>query len=96
MLYPNKTVSIYRGNSYGTTVITGLKLYIYERSDDLSMVNDIDGGNDEVKALTKYNGIIVGDKIVDNDNIVYIVKKVIPRVSVVVKSYELVLRKKYD
>ena len=96
MLHPNKTVSIYRGNTYGTTVITWLKLYIYERSDELSIVNDIDGWNDELKALTKYSGVLWGDKIVDNDNVVYIVKKVIARTSIINKSYELVLRKKND
>lgn len=96
MFYPNKTISITRGDTYATSVTTGLRVYIYEQSDDLSIVNDIDGWQDQLKMLTKYSNIAIGDKLVDQDNVVYIVKKVTPRISMIRKFYEVIVRKKND
>ena len=46
--------------------------------------------------ITKYSNILIGDKLVDQDNVVYIVKKVTPRLSMVRKFYEVIVRKKND
>jgi hypothetical protein len=46
--------------------------------------------------LTKYSNIAIGDKLVDQDNVVYIVKKVTPRISMIRKFYEVIVRKKND
>lgn len=96
MFYPNKTISISRGDTYATSITTGLRVYIYEQSDDLSIVNDIEWWQDQLKMLTKYSNIVIGDKLVDQDNVVYIVKKVTPRISMIRKFYEVIVRKKND
>lgn len=96
MFYPNKTISITRGDTYATSITTSLRVYIYEQSDDLSMVNDIEWWQDQLKMLTKYSNIVIGDKLVDQDNVVYIVKKVTPRISMIRKFYEVIVRKKND
>lgn len=96
MFYPNKTVTITRGNSFATSVVTGLRVYIYELSDDLSAINNVEWGQDELKMLSRYADIQIGDKIVDQDSLVYIVKSAKERKSVFSKHYEYIVRKKYD
>lgn len=96
MLYPNNTISIYRWNTYSTTVIKRLRVYIYELNDDLSVVNDIDWWQYQVKMLTNYNNINIWDKITDKDEIVYIVKNVLRRISMIAQFYEVIMRRQYD
>lgn len=43
MITSNHTVNITRGNDYGTTVATGVSVYIYDLSDELAPAYDGDG-----------------------------------------------------
>lgn len=96
MLYPNKTVSVKRWATYGTTVKTWLRAYLYELSDEQVAIHGIEWGQNMMKMLTNYSGIEIGDKITDGDNVVYIVSKVSKRTSSFKNFYEIMLRREND
>lgn len=96
MLYPNKTISVKRWALYATTVTTWLKVYIYELSDDLAIVNNIEGWQNMMKMMSRYSDIQVGDLLTDWDSIKYIVSKQTQRLSTFKKFYEYIIRKEND
>lgn len=97
MLYHNNsTVTIKRWNAFATTVKTALRTYIYELSDDLTIINSIDGWMTMMKMITGYSDIQIGDKITDQNSVNYIVKKVNQRVSIFKKFYEVIMHKWND
>jgi len=96
MLYHNETITIHRGPKYATTITTGLKVHIYEQTDDYNVINSIDWWQDTLKMMTKYAWILTGDRITTSQSIIYIVKKVIDRKSPVGKFYEVIIKTDND
>ena len=96
MLLPNHTITVKRWAAFATTVVSSLSVYIYEQSDEFDLANWVDGAQDTKKMMTNYEGIQTGDKVTDENSVVYIVKKVKKRESVFRKFYEVVIRKEND
>lgn len=92
MLYhSNNTIWITRWNNYATSVVTWLKVYIYELSDDLNAVHWIDWWITLKKMITKYVWIQIWDKITTAEWIEFIVKKASERKSIYWKFYEVLM-----
>ncbi len=102
MWYPNRLVTVKRLavvswiSSYTTTIVTDLNVYIYETSDEYDAINWVEWWQVENKMLTRYDWIIVWDKIIDENNVEYIVKRIRYRNSFVNKHYEIILQREQD
>lgn len=96
VLYPNDTVSIFRGPTYATAWDVWIDVYIYEQSDDQDAMNGVEWWQNEKRLLTIYSGIRNRDKLVTASGNAYIVKKVKHRNSVVFNFFEIQIREEND
>ena len=96
LFHNNSTISVYRWDSYETSVITWLSIYIYELSDDINIINTIEWWLTIMKMITMYSWIQMHDKVTDQNWVDYIVKKVTQRVSLFRKFYEIIMYKAND
>ena len=92
----NNTVTITRGATYSTTVIASLQVYIYEPTEEQDAINGVDGGQIEDRMITIYAGLKEGDKVTTVWWVVYIIKRVKNRKSIVTNHFEILLRKQND
>lgn len=92
----NNTVTITRGASYSTTVIASLQVYIYEPTEEQDAINGVDGGQIEDRMITIYSWLKEGDKVTTVWWVVYIIKRVKNRKSIVTNHFEILLRKQND
>jgi hypothetical protein len=96
ILYPNNKISIFRGDTYNTEVDVWIDVYIYEQSDEQDAINGVDGWQNELRMITVYSSLQIGDKIINQEGEHYITKKVKHRNSVVFDFYEIQIRNAYD
>ena len=92
----NNTVTITRGASYSTTVIASLQVYIYEPTEQQDAINGVDGGQIEDRMITIYAWLQEWDKVTTTWWVIYIIKRVKHRKSIVTSHFELLLRKQND
>jgi len=96
IVYPNHQVSVFRGDTFATTVDSNIDVYIYEQSDAQDAMNGVEGAQNEQRLLTVFSWLQIGDKVIDEDAKAYIVKKVKHRNSIVVNFYEVQIRNEND
>lgn len=96
LFHNNSTISVYRWNDYATSVISWLRIYIYELSDDLTTINTIEWWMTIMKMITMYSWLQMWDKVVDQNWVEYLIKKVNQRVSLFRKFYEVIMHKAND
>ena len=92
----NNTVTITRGATYSTTVVASLEVYIYEPTEEQDAINGVDGWQIEDRMITIYAGLKEGDKVTTVWWVVYIIKRVKNRKSIVTNHFEILLRKQND
>ena len=92
----NNTVTITRGATYSTTVIASLQVYIYEPTEEQDAINGVDGWQIEDRMITIYAWLKEGDKVTTSWWVVYIIKRVKNRKSIVTNHFEILLRKQND
>lgn len=92
----NNTVTITRGATYSTTVVASLQVYIYEPTEEQDAINGVDGWQIEDRMITIYAWLKEGDKVTTVWWVVYIIKRVKNRKSIVTNHFEILLRKQND
>ena len=92
----NNTVTITRGATYSTTVVASLEVYIYEPTEEQDAINGVDGWQIEDRMITIYAWLKEGDKVTTVWWVVYIIKRVKNRKSIVTNHFEILLRKQND
>lgn len=92
----NNTVTITRWASFGTSVVSGLSVYIYDNSEEQDAINWVDWWQIEKRMITIYSWLQEWDKVVTAWNVVYIIKRVKYRDSIATKHYEILLRMQND
>ena len=96
ILYPNTTITVYRWDTYATEVDAGIDVYIYENTDTQDAMNGVEGAQNELRLLTVFSWLRIGDKVVDSNTNAYIIKKVKHRNSFVSDFYEVQIRSEND
>ena len=98
----NNTITIKRlvesvwEKTYSSTINTWISVYIEPIQDDVWVMIDWQGAFNVFKLFATFNDIIVWDKIIDKDNIIYKVKWVKKFNSIVWNHLECLIQSIYD
>ena len=92
----NNTVSITRWPTYWTSVVASLQVYIYEPTEEQDAINGVDGWQIEDRMITVYAGLREWDKVTTTWWVIYIIKRIKNRKSIVTNHFEILLRRQND
>ena len=96
ILHPNHIITVMRGKTYETEVLSNIEVYIYEQSDSQDAMSGFDWAQNEQRMLSNTWWIQNRDKIILDSWDEFIVKKVKFRNSVVSSFYEIQIRETND
>lgn len=92
----NNTVTITRWPAYATNVVASLQVYIYEPTEEQDAINGVDGGQIEDRMITVYAWLREWDKVTATWWVIYIIKRIKNRKSIVTNHFEILLRRQND